>query len=182
LPELMIAVVDESGLEGQDISKYLDGQIALDRFEHTGTHPLFMIFHWHLSTTGINHSVSIMDSYFRMRDFSTKKLNRKNLGIEKISILLPPDIASGRGWVLDEFIEAVIEKKIEGAPTYIIYKTLMHSYRCLLSDAIQAPAPDQIVILKNIASSSQHSSLSQRLKQSESKLEQTVNPRTLKLD
>lgn len=91
MPELMIAVADESGLEGQDISKYLDGQIALDRFEHTGTHPLFMIFHWHLSSTGVNHSVSIIDSYFRMRDFSAKNLNRKNLGIEKISILLPPD-------------------------------------------------------------------------------------------
>ncbi|EGH26298.1 hypothetical protein PSYMO_34619 [Pseudomonas amygdali pv. mori str. 301020] len=31
MPELMIAVVDESGLEGQDISKYLDGQIALGK-------------------------------------------------------------------------------------------------------------------------------------------------------
>lgn len=154
----MIAVVDESGLEGQDISKYLDGQIALDRFEHTGTHPLFMIFHWHLNSTGVNHSVSIVDSYFRMRDFSAKNLNRKNLGIEKISILLPPDVASGRGWILDEFVEAVIEKKIEGRPTYIIYKTLMHSYRYLLSDAVEATAPDQRVILKNLSSPSRNSS------------------------
>lgn len=158
MPELMIAVVDESGLEGQDISKYLDGQIALDRFEHTGTHPLFMIFHWHLNSTGVNHSVSIVDSYFRMRDFSAKNLNRKNLGIEKISILLPPDVASGRGWILDEFVEAVIEKKIEGRPTYITYKTLMHSYRYLLSDTVEATPPDQRVILKNLASPSRNSS------------------------
>lgn len=60
---------------------------------------------------GINHSVSIMDSYFRMRDFSAKNLNRKNLEIEKISILLPPEVASGRGWILDEFVEAVIENE-----------------------------------------------------------------------
>ncbi|WP_282374877.1 hypothetical protein [Pseudomonas sp. PS01302] len=158
MPELMIAVVDESGLEGQDISKYMDGQIALDRFEHAGTHPLFMIFHWHLNSMGVNHSISIMDSYFRMRDFSAKNLNRKNLGIEKISIVLPPDVASGRGWILEEFVEAVIEKKIEGHPTHIIYKTIMQSYRYLLSDAVEATPPDQRVILKNVASPSRNNS------------------------
>lgn len=153
----MIAVVDESGLEGQDISKYLDGQIVLDRFEHAGTHPLFMIFHWHLSSTGADHSVSIMDNYFRMRDFSAKNLNRNNLGIEKISILLPPNAASGRGWIVEEFVEAVIEKKIEGRPTHIIYKTLMHSYKYLLSDVVEATPPDQRVIFKNLPSPSQNS-------------------------
>lgn len=158
MPELKIAVVDESGLEGQDISKYLDGRIALDRFEHTGTHPLFMIFHWHLNSTGVNHSISMMDSYFRMRDFSARNLNRKNIGIEKISILLPPDVASGRGWTLEEFVEAVIESKIEGRPTYIIYKTIMHSCRYLLSDAVEATPPDQRVILKNLASPCRNSS------------------------
>lgn len=135
----MIAIVDESGLEGQDISKYLDGQIALDRFEHTSTPPRLMIFHWHLNSTGVNHSVSIMENYFRVRDFSTKNLNRKNLEIEKISILLPPDIASGRGWIVEEFVEAVIEKKIEGRPAYIIYKALLHSYRYLPSNAVEPP-------------------------------------------
>ncbi|OUM71865.1 hypothetical protein AUC60_21305 [Pseudomonas caspiana] len=148
----MIAVVDESGLEGQDISKYLHGQIALDRFEHAGTHPLFMIFHWHLSSTGADHSVSIMDNYFRMRDFLAKNLNHKNRGIEKMSIVLPPDLASGRGWIVEEFVEAFIEKKIKGRPTHIIYKTLLHSYKYLLSDAVDAPPPDQRVILKNISS------------------------------
>jgi hypothetical protein len=164
LPELMIAVVDESGLEGQDISKYLDGQIALERFEHTGTHPLFMIFHWHLNSTGANHSVSIMDNYFRMRDFSAKNLNRKNLGIEKVSILIPPDIASGRGWIVEDFVEAVIEKKIEGRPTYIIYKTLLHSYRYLLSDVVEVKSPDQRVILKNGAYSYRNSRCIQKTK------------------
>jgi hypothetical protein len=98
-----------------------------------------------------------MDNYFRMRDFSAKNLNHKNLGIEKISILLPPDVASGRGWIVEEFVEAFIDEKIEGRPTYITYKTLLHSYRYLLSDAIEAKSPDQRVILKNISSPSQNS-------------------------
>ena len=157
MPELKIALVDESGLDGQNISKYLDGQIALDRFEHAGTHPLFMIFHWHLNSTGADHSVSFMDNYFRMRDFSAKNLDRKNLGIEKISILLPPDVASGRGWIVEEFVEAVIQKKIEGRPTHIIYKTLTHSYKYLLADAVEASCPDQRVIFKNLASPSRNS-------------------------
>lgn len=38
--------------------------------------------------------------------------------------------------------------KIESRPTYIIYKTLMHSYRHLLSDAVESTTPVQIVILK----------------------------------
>ncbi len=153
----MIAVVDESGLEGQDISKYLNGRIALDRFEHTGAHPLFMIFHWHLNSSGANHSVSIMDNYFRMRDFSEKKLNCQNTGIDKISILLPPDVESGRGWIVEEFVEAVLEKKIKDRPTYIIYKTLTHSYRYLLSDCVEVTSPDQRVILKILPSPSQKS-------------------------
>lgn len=149
MPELIIAVVDESGLEGQDISKYLDGQIALDRFEHTGTHPLFLIFHWSRNSKGTDHNVSIMDSYLRVRDFSARNSGHKNLGIERISILLPPDVASGRGWIIEDFVEADIEKKIEGRPTYIIYKTLRHSYRYLLSDAVEALSADQRVIFRS---------------------------------
>ena len=156
MPELMIAVVDETGLDGQDISKYLEGQIALERFEHAGTCPLFMIFHWHLNSTGADHSVSIMDNYFRMRDFSVKNLNRKNRGVDKILILIPPDLASARGWLVEEFIEAVVENNVEGHPTYIIYKTLMHSIKCLLSDAVEATSPDQRVIFKNLASPSRN--------------------------
>ncbi|MFI3046477.1 hypothetical protein [Pseudomonas coronafaciens] len=157
MPELMITVVDESGLDGQDISKYLDGQIVLERFEHVGAHPLFMVFHWYRKSGCINHSVSIIDNYFRMRDFSSKNSDRKNLGVEKISILLPPDASSDRGWIFEDLVEVVIEEKVEGRPTYIIYKTLRQSYKYLLSDAVETTPPDQRVILKNIASPSERS-------------------------
>ncbi|UUJ39578.1 hypothetical protein L1A22_23150 [Pseudomonas extremaustralis] len=97
-----------------------------------------------------------MDNYFRMRDFSVKNLNRKNRGVDKILILIPPDLASARGWLVEEFIEAVVENNVEGHPTYIIYKTIMHSIKCLLSDAVEATSPDQRVIFKNLASPSRN--------------------------
>lgn len=147
--KLMIAVVDESGLDGPDILKELEGSIGFDRFEHEGTRPLFLIFHWRRDSSGTTHAVSIVDNLQKVRKLSDRRALNENSGIEKISVLLPPAIESERNWMIEDFKQAGIEDDTEGQLSYLPHLTTYRQGTHLRVAPTDSGHPEWRVILKN---------------------------------
>lgn len=145
----MIAVVDESGLDGPDVLKELKGSIGFDSFEHEGTRPLFLIFHWRRDSSGTTHAVSIVDNLQTVREFSYRRTLYENSGIEKISVLLPPAVESERDWMIEDFKQAAIESDTEGQLSYLPHATTHWQGKHLRVDPTEPGYPEWRVILIN---------------------------------
>ncbi|WP_122665907.1 hypothetical protein [Pseudomonas viridiflava] len=148
--ELMILVADECGEDSPSDLRDLEGRIALDRFEHEGDRPLFLIFHWCKESNSKRHSMSMVDSFLKVEDFLARRYKHETFKyeVEKILIILPPGPSTGRGWVVKRLIKATI-KNTKNEPPQVIYQTPRKDYQYLLESPESKGKTEWNVLLKN---------------------------------
>ncbi|MDU8361083.1 hypothetical protein [Pseudomonas syringae group sp. J309-1] len=148
--ELMILVADEFGEDSPSDLRELEGRIALDRFEHSGAHPIFLIFHWCKESNGKRHSVSIVDHFLKVEEFLCQRYRHAAVQyeVEKIMIILPPGPETGRDWVMKRLIQATV-KNTKNEPSQVVYQTPRKDYQYLLENLEGGEQAEWHVLLRN---------------------------------
>ena len=123
MSELCLQLMDEDGEDLPDLLGSIQMPVTLDRFDHDGPNPIFIVCHWYLVDGVRRYLISVMDKAPAVKAFVATRLHNVAVGIDRVLLLAPPAEQTKFEWYADEFMDMAVRPELEGCDSTICIKT-----------------------------------------------------------
>lgn len=132
---LHLELVDEDGDGLPDLLGCAPFPVTLERFDHYGSMPLFVICHWQRVSSEKVYQTTIIDKAPAAKAFIATRMSNVDCGIDRVLLIAPPTAMTDYQWLIDDYVDSIIFPAPMTEPPFVSYRTTNALIEYPLKDA-----------------------------------------------